>query len=79
MSFLTRHDVNWYWALDDEIVAALPEVSRHNEPQIGPQEYDCGCVTIVRVTDRDYRRNEEPFEMRLAIKCASTACELHGD
>jgi hypothetical protein len=79
MRFLTRHEVNWYWTLDDEIVAALPEVSRHNEPQIGPQEYDCGCVTICRVTDRDYRRSEEPFEMHLAIKCNSDECELHGD
>jgi hypothetical protein len=61
----------------DDILEAMPEVSRHNEPQTGPQEYECGCVTITRITDRDYRRNEEPFEMRLALPCdGGPACEL---
>jgi hypothetical protein len=64
----------------DEILEAMPEVSRHNEPQIGPQEYACGCVAMTRVTDRNgssWRgRLEEPFEMRLAWPCDGTACEL---
>ena len=57
----------------DDILETMPEVSRHNHPQDSPQEHECGCVTITRITDRDYRHNEEPFEMRLAIPCAGTA------
>lgn len=60
----------------DDILETMPEVSRHNYPQDSPQEYECGCVAITRITDRDYRYNEEPFEMRLAIPCGRTACEL---
>jgi hypothetical protein len=64
----------------DNILEAMPEVSRHNEPQDSPQEYECGCVTVTRVTDRDGRtwlgHDEKPFEMRLAIPCGGTACEL---
>jgi hypothetical protein len=62
----------------DDILEAMPEVSRHNDPQISPQEYECGCVVITRVTDRDGRRgfDEKPFELRLALPCEGTACEL---
>lgn len=64
----------------DDILEAMPEVSRDNSPQISPQEYECGCVAVVRVTDRDGRtwlgRDEKPFEMRLAIPCDGVACEL---
>jgi hypothetical protein len=64
----------------DEVLEAMPEVSRHNEPQISPQEYECGCVAMTRVTDRNgcswLGRLEEPFEMRLALPCDGTACEL---
>lgn len=66
--------------IPDEILAAMPEVSRSNEPQISPQQYECGCVAVTRITDRDGRewRNggEKPFEMRLALPCTSAACEL---
>jgi len=65
----------------DDILVALPEVSRHNSPQICPQEYECGCVTMTRITDRDGRTwlgyDEKPFEMRLVMPCNdSTDCEL---
>ena len=60
----------------DDILETMPEVSCHNHPQDSPQEYECGCVAITRITDRDYRHNEEPFEMRLAIPCTGRACEL---
>lgn len=60
----------------DDILEALPEVSRHNEPQVDPQEYECGCVAITRITDRDSRHDEKPFEMRLAIPCTGPNCEL---
>jgi hypothetical protein len=64
----------------DNILEALPEVSRHNEPQIGPQEYECGCVAITRVTDRNgcswLGSLEAPFEMRLALPCDGANCEL---
>jgi hypothetical protein len=62
--------------IPDDILEALPEVSRHNAPQDSPQEYECGCVAITRITDRDYRHDEEPFEMRLAVPCNGTGCEL---
>jgi len=60
----------------DDILEEMPEVSRHNSPQDSPQEYECGCVTITRITDREYRYNEKPFEMRLAIPCEGAACKL---
>jgi hypothetical protein len=64
----------------DDILEAMPEVSRGNDPQVSPQEYECGCVAVVRVTDRDGRTwlgyNEKPFEMRLAIPCNKGTCEL---
>lgn len=62
--------------IPDDILETMPEVSRHNQPQDSPQEYECGCVTVTRITDRDYRHNEDPFEMRLAIPCAGATCEL---
>jgi hypothetical protein len=73
---LTDHEVNWFFSLPDEVLRELPEISRHNEPQIAPQEYECGCVAITRITDRDTRRHERPFEMRLAQPCGKTICEL---
>lgn len=64
----------------DDILEAMPEVSRHNDPQVSPQEYECGCVTVTRITDRDGRTwrgfDEKPFEMRLAIPCEDAACKL---
>src|SRR4029077_6656562 len=54
------------WRIRDEDLAAMPEISRHDKPQDSPQEYDCGCVAVTRVTDRDTRCGERPFEMRLA-------------
>lgn len=60
----------------DNILEAMPEVSRHNEPQDSPQEYECGCVVVTRITDRDTRHKEYPFEMRLAMPCDSSACAL---
>ncbi len=66
--------------IPDDLLATMPEISRHNTPQIFPQEYDCGCVATTRITDRDCRTwrgyDEKPFEMRLAIPCDSTSCEL---
>ena len=64
----------------DDVLEAMPEVSRHNDPQISPQEYECGCVAMTRITDRDCRTwrgyNEKPFEMRLALPCDGAACAL---
>jgi hypothetical protein len=64
----------------DDILEGMLEVSRSNEPQVSPQEYECGCVAMVRVTDRDGRtwlgHDEKPFEMRLARPCDGRACEL---
>lgn len=65
----------------DGILAALPEVSRHNEPQICPQAYECGCVEMTRITDRDCRTwlgyDEKPFELRLVLPCnEGSNCEL---
>lgn len=74
---LTDHEIRWSFDLPDELLAALPLVSMHNEPQVAPQEYDCGCVTITRITDREYRHNEKPFEMRLARSCRTGTCEVH--
>ncbi len=62
----------------DDILEALPEVSRSNDPQVSPQEYECGCVTMLRITDRDGRtwlgHDEKPFEMRLVQPCDGAAC-----
>lgn len=58
----------------DEILQAMPEISRHDSPQCGPQEYECGCVAVVRVTDRDVWHGEKPFELRLAFPCDGTKC-----
>jgi hypothetical protein len=67
----------------DDILEAMPEVSRHDEPQVSPQEYECGCVAITRVTNRDCRDcrtwrgyGEKPFEMRLAMSCDGSVCAL---
>lgn len=66
--------------IPDEILEAMPEVSRSNDPQISPQAYECGCVAVLRITDRDGRtwcgHDEKPFEMRLAVPCDGASCEL---
>lgn len=72
---LTDPEIRRAFALPDERLVSLPLVSIHGEPQDSPQEYDCGCVTVTRITDRDYRRGERPFEMRLAVACETAACE----
>jgi len=64
------------WLIRDEDLVAMPEISRHDDPQISPQEYECGCVAVTRITDRDARRGEQPFEMRLALPCGREDCEL---
>jgi len=54
-------------------------VSCHDLPQVSPQEWDCGCVTEVYVTDRNALEGERPFEMRLARPCDSEACCLPAE
>jgi len=71
-----RDIVRRYWTIPDAEMAAMPEISRHDYPQVAPQEYPCGCVAVTRVTDRDSRRGEKPFEMRLAIPCGTATCEV---
>lgn len=78
MTNLSRHEIRWAFTLPDERLAALPLVSTHDHPQIDPQEYECGCVTVTRITDRDHRIGERPFEMRLAVACGTATCELAG-
>lgn len=51
-------------------------VSRHDMPQVSPQEFDCGCVTFAYVTDRDVLAGEQPFEMRLWEGCDTHGCEV---
>ena len=75
MTPLTRGMIRRSHLIDDDALADLPLVSTHEQPQDSPQEYECGCVAITRVTDRDTRRGEKPFEMRLAIPCGTDACE----
>jgi len=55
-----------------EMLEDKPVVSTHNEFQVSPQEWDCGCITAAYVTDR----NERPVEMRLYSFCNSDQCEL---
>lgn len=67
--------------IPDEVLAAMPEISRHDEPQISPQQYECGCVAVTRITDRNgcswLGPLEAPFEMRLALPCqGGPRCEL---
>jgi hypothetical protein len=76
MSALTDHEINWAFTLPDERLAALPLVSMSQWPQAGPEEYECGCVTVHRISERDGRNGERPFEMRLARPCRSDGCEL---
>jgi hypothetical protein len=56
-----------------EALEAAPVVSRHCGSQPSPQEWDCGCVTAVYITDGDALAGERPFEMRLAIACGARA------
>lgn len=58
----------------EDVLEAMPEVSRDDMPQDSPQEYECGCVTTIHVTSRNTR--QKPFEMRLAILCKNAACLL---
>lgn len=60
----------------DGILAALPLIEAFNHPQPEPQEYDCGCVAVLRITDADYRDRGKPFEMRLAIPCGTDHCDV---
>lgn len=71
---LTRDQIERAYALDDDVLATLAEVSRHDFPVASPQEYDCGCITVIRVTGR--RGDNKPFEMRLAHACGTQRCEL---
>jgi hypothetical protein len=73
---LTDHEIRWFWSLPDDLLSALPLVSEHGDPQDSPQEYECGCVSVTRITDRDARCGERPFEMRLARSCGTDACDL---
>lgn len=75
---LTNHEINYAHSLSDARLAALPLISAHQEPQTSPQEYECGCVTVTRITDRDARRGEYPFEMRLAVHCETADCEINA-
>lgn len=72
---LLREECGVAQRLGDERLERLVLVSEHSYPQISPQEYECGCITVTRVTDRDVRLGEKPFEMRLAISCTSDQCE----
>lgn len=74
--YLSDHEISWAFSLPDKRLAALPLVSTQNEPQDAPQQYECGCITVTRITDRDFRRGELPFEMRLASACGTEAREL---
>lgn len=81
---IADHQIARAWTIPDEILAGLIEVSRHEDPQPSPQEYECGCVTVERITDRDAydRRRSLPWEMRLARPCArlerAPGCELYA-
>ncbi len=78
LHYLTNREINRHYLLREDQLAALPLVSEHSEPQIAPQEYECGCVTVTRITDRDARNGYRPFEMRLAVACESQSCEIKG-
>lgn len=60
---------------NQERLAYRPTISRHAEPQVSPQEWSCGCVTGVYVTDRD--RRDRPFEMRLHSFCGKPTCVFY--
>lgn len=64
------------WPPSQEELEDCLVVSRHGQPQVSPQEWDCGCVTAVYVTDRDALAGEEPFEMRLWQGCDKDECEV---
>lgn len=72
---LTRDMVRRAYLLDDDVLTELPLISTHTAPQDSPQEYECGCIAVTRITDRDTRNGERPFEMRLAITCGTKECE----
>lgn len=57
---------------------AAPVVSTHRDPQPSPQEWECGCVTAVYITDADALAGEQPFEMRLAIACTGASRCVFG-
>jgi hypothetical protein len=60
----------------EDALDTAPVVSCHNAPQHSPQEWDCGCMTAIYVTDRDSRDGERPFEMRLVVACGTSTCEV---
>lgn len=62
-----------------EELEAASVVSMHAAPQPGPQEWDCGCVTAVHVTDADVLRGGRPFEMRLVHRCGKRACVVRWE
>lgn len=71
-----------YARLPPEVIEEMIEISRNDRPLASPQEYDCGCVAIQRVTARDSRLHQAPFEMALAIRCSDfgfdqTAVQRH--
>lgn len=47
-----------------------PVVSDHGSPQVSPQEWDCGCVTVCIAT-----HVLGVFSMRLAKVCTSESCQ----
>jgi hypothetical protein len=62
---------------DPDALEGAPVVSRHFGPQPSPQEWECGCVTAIYITDGDARAGDRPFEMRLAIACSTSRnCRL---
>lgn len=73
---LTDYEIDRSFAIPDARLEELPLISEHAEPQLTPQQYECGCIAVTRVTDRDTRFGERPFEMRLARPCGTVCCEL---
>jgi hypothetical protein len=60
-------------------IESLPLVSASADAQPNPQQYDCGCVTILNITDADTRHGGLPFEMRLASSCGRRDCTVTVD
>lgn len=63
----------------EDALSEAPTVSMHSCPQISPQEWDCGCVTAIYVTDADMFNGGEPFEMRVARRCGKRTCCLRWE
>lgn len=71
---LTDHEIRRSHRMSEDRLAILPLVSKDDHPQPSPQEYPCGCVTVIRVNDGD-----SPFEMRLARSCRTVACHVNDE